>query len=107
MALRLVVEREREIESFVPQEYWTIRAEFLPEGLQQSFVARLMRIDDQEVNLPNEAETQKVVAQLERANYTIARIKRGERRRRPSAPFITSTLQQEPHGAWGLRPVER
>ncbi|MCX8025130.1 MAG: type I DNA topoisomerase, partial [Thermanaerothrix sp.] len=104
VALRLVVEREREIESFVPQEYWTIRAEFLPEGLQQSFVARLVRIDDQEVNLPNEAETQKVVTQLERASYTIARIKRGERRRRPAAPFITSTLQQEASRRLGFTP---
>ncbi|WP_269082278.1 type I DNA topoisomerase [Thermanaerothrix daxensis] len=104
VALRLVVEREREIESFVPQEYWTIQAEFLPEGLQQSFIARLVRINEQEVQLSNEAETQAVVARLEQARYSIARIKRGERRRRPAAPFITSTLQQEASRRLGFTP---
>jgi len=95
VALRLVVEREREIESFVPQEYWTIQAEFLPEGLKQTFVARLVRVDDQEPTLENEAQARELVAALEKARYVITRIKRGERRRRPEAPFITSTLQQE------------
>nr|BAL56936.1 DNA topoisomerase I [uncultured Chloroflexota bacterium] len=95
VALRLIVEREREIQAFVPQEYWTIAAEFLPDGLQNTFIARLARVDEQEPELPNEEIVRPLLADMERAQYEISRIKRGERRRKPAAPFITSTLQQE------------
>lgn len=95
VALRLIVEREREIEDFIPVEYWTIGAEFKPEGLKQSFIAKLARMDDQEVPLSDEASVQPILADMETAAYSITKIKRGERRRKPSAPFTTSTLQQE------------
>ncbi len=95
VALRLIVEREREIEDFIPVEYWTIGAEFKPEGLKQSFIARLARMDEGEVELPNEESVKPLLADLETAAYSITKIKRGERRRKPSAPFTTSTLQQE------------
>ncbi len=95
VALRLVVEREREIESFVPKEYWTIVAEFRPEGAQKTFTARLVRMDGQEPELGSEAEVQPVLRSMEQATYVTSKVKRGQRRRRPSAPFTTSTLQQE------------
>lgn len=95
VALRLIVEREREIEDFIPVEYWTIGAEFKPEGLKQSFIAKLARMDDQEVPLSDEASVRPILADMETAAYSITKIKRGERRRKPSAPFTTSTLQQE------------
>ncbi len=95
VALRLIVEREREIEAFVPVEYWTIHAEFKPEGLNSTFVAKLARIDGNDPSLPNEAATKPVLVDMESAVYTISKIKRGERRQKPSAPFTTSTLQQE------------
>ncbi|HEY5903784.1 MAG TPA: type I DNA topoisomerase [Anaerolineales bacterium] len=95
VALRLIVEREREIEAFVPVEYWTIGAEFKPEGLRQTFIARLSRVDDRDAELPNEESVKPLLADMQGAVYSIAKIKRGERRRRPSAPFTTSTLQQE------------
>ncbi|HEX9017900.1 MAG TPA: type I DNA topoisomerase [Anaerolineaceae bacterium] len=95
VALRLVVEREREIDVFVPEEYWTIEAELKPEGLDQTFRARLVRIDEEEPKLPNEETVHGYLGDLEQAAYTISKIKRGERRRKPAAPFITSTLQQE------------
>lgn len=95
VALRLIVEREREIQAFVPQEYWTIAAEFLPNGLKSTFIARLVRVDEEEPNLPNEEAVRPLLADMEQAEYVISRIKRGERRRKPAAPFITSTLQQE------------
>ncbi|MGE5252097.1 MAG: type I DNA topoisomerase, partial [Bacteroidota bacterium] len=95
VALRLIVEREREIESFVPVEYWTIGAEFKPEGVKQSFIATLVRVDEQEPAFPDEASVKPVVSDMETGAYVITKIKRGERRRRPSAPFTTSTLQQE------------
>ncbi len=95
VALRLIVEREREIQAFVPEEYWTIAAEFLPQGLKSTFIARLVRVDGGEPNLPNEEAVRPLLVDMESATYIIERIKRGERRRKPAAPFITSTLQQE------------
>ncbi len=95
VALRLIVEREREIQAFVPEEYWTIAAEFLPQGLRSTFIARLVRVDGGEPNLPNEEAVRPLLVDMESATYIIERIKRGERRRKPAAPFITSTLQQE------------
>jgi DNA topoisomerase-1 len=95
VALRLVVEREREIEDFVPQEYWSIEAELQPEGTQDSFVAKLAQIDGKEPLLETEEQVQPILADMESGDYAITKIKRGQRKRRPSPPFITSTLQQE------------
>jgi len=95
VALRLVSEREQEIDDFVPKEYWTIAAEFKPEGGRMGYVARLVRLDDADLDLPDEASVQPLLVDMEQAAYQIARIKRSERRRKPAAPFITSTLQQE------------
>jgi DNA topoisomerase I len=95
VALRLIVEREREIEDFIPQEYWTIEAELKPEGGKQSFVAKLSKINDKDVEFGSESDVRPVLDDMEKASYEISKIKRGERRRKPAAPFITSTLQQE------------
>ncbi len=95
VALRLIVEREREIENFVPVEYWSIHAEFQPEGLKSTFVAKLAKIDDQDAELPNEETVKPILIDMETAAYVVTKVKRGERRRRPLAPFTTSTLQQE------------
>ena len=95
VALRLVVDREREIDAFVPVEYWSVHAEFKPEGIRQTFMAKLARVDDQEPEFPNEASVQPILVDMETAAYAITKIKRGERRRKPYAPFTTSTLQQE------------
>jgi len=95
VALRLIVEREREIDAFIPVEYWSIQVELKPENGKVSFLANLVKIDDQEPELPNAEIVNKIVADLERSSYTISRLKRGERRRKPSPPFITSSLQQE------------
>ncbi len=95
VALRLIVEREREIDSFVSQEYWTIAAELQPEGIEQTFVAKLARIDNKEPDLPSEDSVKPVLADMQNAVYTVSKIKRGERKRKPAAPFTTSTLQQD------------
>ena len=95
VALRLIVEREREIESFVPVEYWSIHAELQPEGIKSTFLAKLAKIDDKEPELPNEEVVKPILVDMETAAYIVTKVKRGERRRKPSAPFTTSTLQQE------------
>jgi DNA topoisomerase-1 len=95
VALRLIVEREREIDDFDPVEYWSIEADLMPEGGQIPYRAKLSRINDAEPALGNEAVVQPILDDMRRAVYTVNKIKRGTRRRSPSAPFITSTLQQD------------
>ncbi len=97
VALRLIVEREREIESFVPQEYWSVLADFKQEGGKQVYTAKLMRVGDKEQNgvLTSKSVVDPLIDDLKSAQYSIDKIKRGERKRKPFAPFITSTLQQE------------
>ena len=95
VALRLIVEREREIEAFVPVEYWTIGAELKPDGLNSTFIAKLAKIDGNDPEMPREEVVKPVLVDMETAAYTITKVKRGERKRKPAAPFITSTLQQE------------
>ena len=97
VALRLIVEREAEIGEFISQEYWTIAAEFKPVGgkAKSAFIAKLSRIDDKEFDLKTESDVKPLLVALEKIAYSVSKVKRGERRRKPAAPFITSTLQQE------------
>ncbi len=95
VALKLIVDREREIEEFKPVEYWSIHAEFKPENLKSNFIAKLVKMDDKEVELPNEEAVKPLLYDMETAAYSITKVKRGERRRKPLPPFTTSTLQQE------------
>ena len=99
VALRLVVEREREIEAFVPVEYWSLEAELAKREPKRekprSFIARLHRIRGEELELHSEADVQAVVTELEESAYTVTKVKEGQRRRSPKAPFTTSTMQQQ------------
>ncbi len=95
VALRLIVEREREIDAFNPVEYWSIGAELRPQGQKQTFITKLVKIDENDPVLGKEEVVKPLLVDMESAPYIVKRVKRGERRRKPSAPFITSTLQQE------------
>ena len=94
VALRVVVEREREIKAFVPREYWTLDAE-LQSKKPPHVVARLLRIDDAPAEVASQATAEDVLAQLDGAAYIAKSVGTREKKRNPVAPFITSTLQQE------------
>jgi DNA topoisomerase-1 len=108
VALRMVVEREREIEAFVKTEYWTVTAN-LAANLPPAFDARLLKIGEQSVKTGNfdqdikkneiliggEAQAKEIVAEAETQGYTVADVSTKERKRNPVPPFITSKLQQE------------
>ena len=102
VALRIIVEREREIEAFVPEEYWTIAAELLSSGCKESYIAKLVKIDGVEPVLGAEGDVLPVLADMEQAAYKTTKVKRGVRRRKPYAPYITSTLQQEASRRLGM-----
>ncbi len=112
VAVRLVVEREREIEAFDSEEYWTIDAELSQikyrtdpshNGSERPFfTARLQRIDGAEPQLGNEAVVQPHVERLRQAHWEVGDVTLGTRTRRPAAPFTTSTLQQEASRRLGL-----
>jgi DNA topoisomerase-1 len=99
VALRLVVEREREIEGFVSLEYWSLEAELAKQTPEPdyppSFIAKLHRIRGEEAELHSEGEVQAVMDELKRSRYSVVSVREGQRRRRPYAPFTTSTMQQQ------------
>jgi len=94
VALRLLVEREREIKAFKPVEYWTIEA--LMEEHGQEFVAKLHHVDSKKPVIPDEATAKKILDDLApRKHFDVTEVKRRERRKNAAPPFTTSTLQQE------------
>ena len=94
VALRLIVEREREIRAFVPREYWTLDAE-LNARKPPHVMARLVKIDEQPAEIASQEVSEGVLGQLDSAEYIVRSVTRREKKRNPVAPFITSTLQQE------------
>jgi len=95
VAVRLVCDREKEIEAHVPQEYWSITAHLRPSGGGPEFPAKLVLRAGKKIEVRNEGEAKSILDDLAGAAYQVVRVVRKERRRNPAPPFTTSTLQQE------------
>jgi DNA topoisomerase-1 len=93
VALRLIVEREQEIRAFVPREYWTIHA-LLGAGEPPSFEAKLIKYKGEDIEVPDEAEAQRVLAAVQKAIWQVSSVAQKEKRRFAPPPFTTSKLQQ-------------
>ena len=104
VATRMVVDREKEIRSFVSEEYWLLDAILGCESGDASFTARFYGKGDKKLELRSEAEVNEVIAATEDKPFAVKSVKRGKKHRSPSPPFITSTLQQESSRRLGMTP---
>lgn len=95
VALRIIADREDEIAAFIPEEYWSLDADFKVKGEKKPLVAKFYGIKDEKITIHNEEEMNKILAELEDAEYKVVDVKRGERSKKAPLPFTTSTLQQE------------
>ena len=103
VAVRLIRDREIEIENFKPDEYWNIDALLHAQGDKSEFTARLAaNADGKKLTVTNKAQADGILAALDGKDYTITKIEKGKRRRQPAPPFITSTLQQDASRAFGF-----
>lgn len=103
VAVRLIRDRELEIENFKPDEYWNIDALLNPQGEKGELTARLAATaDGKKLTVTNKQQADGILAALDGKEYTITKTEKGKRRRQPSPPFITSTLQQDASRAFGF-----
>lgn len=94
VALRLIVDREKEIRAFVPQEYWTVDAKLVKD--RKKFVAHFHgKEDGKKLEIKTEAEAKEIVETVKNGTFTVSKVKNGTRTRQPAPPFNTSTMQQE------------
>ncbi len=93
VAVRLIIDRENEIKAFVPEEYWTIKGEFLKDN--ETIDASFYGVDGRKVELSTEEDVKAIQAKLDGNSFTITSVTKKERKRNPAVPFITSSLQQE------------
>ncbi len=95
VAVKLIVDREEEIEKFIPQEYWNIYANLKDEKSKKEFEARLHGKDGKKLEIHSKEEVDKILKDIEKAKYIVSEVKKGEKKRNPAPPFTTSTMQQE------------
>lgn len=95
VALRMICDREEEINAFIPEEYWTLEALILPEGQKKPLAARFYGDKNGKLNIKNKEEMENIIDNIKNAKYVVREIKRGERLKKAPLPFTTSTLQQE------------
>lgn len=95
VTVRMIVDRENEIRSFVPQEYWTIEASLLTDTAAKPFIAKFYGQNGKKMELHTKEETDAVLADLKNADYVVESVKKSVRQKSPAPPFTTSTMQQE------------
>jgi DNA topoisomerase-1 len=93
VAVKLIMDREHEIDAFVPEEYWSITAQLAVN--KNEFEAKFYGLNGEKTELKNEQQVKDILSSIEKANYVVKDVKEKERQRHPAAPFITSSLQQE------------
>ena len=95
VAVKLIVDRENEIENFNAEEYWNVYANLLSKGAKKTFQAKLVEKDGSKIELKNKEQTDSVLKDIEKADFVVSDIKTGTKKRNPAPPFTTSTMQQE------------
>ena len=95
VAVKLIVDRENEIESFIPEEYWNIYADLKDEKSKKQFEARFYGRNGKKQEIHSKEEIDQILKTIEKAIYTVSEVKKGEKKRNPAPPFTTSTMQQE------------
>ena len=95
VAVKLIVDREEEIEKFIPEEYWNIYVKLLDEKSKKIFDAKFYGKDNKKEEIHNREEVNQILADIKNAKYIVQDIKKGEKKRTPAPPFTTSTMQQE------------
>lgn len=95
VALKLVVDREEEIEKFTPEEYWTITAKLNKPKEKNNFEAKFYGLDGQKTEIKSQEQIDDILKSIKSAKYIVSDVKQGEKKKNPAPPFITSTLQQD------------
>ena len=95
VAVKLIVDREKEIEDFIPEEYWNIIAKLLDENSKKEFKAKLVGKNNKKLEIHSKEEVDEILANIKDAKFIVKDVKKGERKRNPAPPFTTSTMQQE------------
>ena len=95
VAVKLIVDREEEIENFIPEEYWNIYADLLEPNSKKKFQATLYGKDGKKIEIHTKEEVDEILKNIEKGKYIVADVKKGEKKRTPAPPFTTSTMQQE------------
>ncbi len=95
VAVKLIVDREEEIEKFIPEEYWNIYVKLLDEKSKKTFEAKFYGKDGKKQEVHNKEQVDKILSDIENAKYIVEDVKKGEKKRNPAPPFTTSTMQQE------------
>ena len=95
VAVKLIVDREEEIEKFIPEEYWNIFASLLDEKTNKTFTAKLYGKNKKKIEMHSKEEVDEILKNIENGKYIVTEVKKGQKKRTPAPPFTTSTMQQE------------